>query len=51
MLSINEAKKILNKNKRKGKYSDEEVRKIVEVLDNLATIDFAKFTNKKERNG
>jgi len=50
MLPLNEAKKILNKNKKNAKYTDEEVKKIVEILDNLATIDFEKYNNKKNGN-
>ena len=46
MLSLNDSKKILNKNKEGRKYTEEEVKKIVEVLDKLATIDFEKFRHK-----
>lgn len=47
MPSLNESKKILNKNSTDRKYTDEEIKKIFEVLNNLATIDFEKFKQQK----
>jgi len=48
MLSLNDSKKILNQNKKGKNYTEEEVKKIVEVLNKLATIDFEKFRQKKK---
>jgi len=43
MPSLNESRAILNKNPSGKKYTEEDVKAIVEVLNNLATIDFEKF--------
>jgi len=43
MPSLNESRAILNKNSSGKKYIDSDVKVIVEILTNLATIDFEKF--------
>jgi len=48
MVSLAECKKILNKNKNGINYTDEMVKEVVKVLDNLATIDFEKFKDKSK---
>jgi glucan phosphoethanolaminetransferase (alkaline phosphatase superfamily) len=48
MVSLAECKKILNKNKNGITYTDEMVKKVAQLLDNLATIDFEKFKEKNK---
>lgn len=49
MPSLNESKTILNKNASGKKYDDAEVKEILNILENLATIDFEKFKTKTEK--